>query len=70
MVRMNLHMDGWTLIPLLRGVGLGAFSSPLVATHFATQERWSFHYLISLGIAISNVAFLTAAFRLKTQDGT
>ena len=50
--------------------GLGAFSSPLVATQFSTQHHWSFHYLISLGLSISNIILLTATFRLKTQDRT
>ena len=49
--------------------GLGAFSAPLVATHFAQQERWSFHYLISLAIALSNFALIIGVFRFKQQDG-
>lgn len=40
----------------------------MVATHFAQQERWSFHYLISLGIAISNFTFLMLVFGFKNQD--
>ncbi|KAI0052084.1 MFS general substrate transporter [Auriscalpium vulgare] len=48
--------------------GLGAFCAPLAATHFATQKHWSFHYLISLGLAVSNTALLSAVFRLRTQD--
>ena len=49
--------------------GLGAFAAPLVATHFAVQRHWYFHYLISAAIGISNVAFLTWAYEFKTQDG-
>lgn len=48
--------------------GAGALCSPLVATQFAQARHWSFHYLISLGIAISNTAILIAVFRFKTQD--
>ncbi|KZT69016.1 MFS general substrate transporter [Daedalea quercina L-15889] len=35
--------------------GLGAFVSPLVATHFATVQHWSFHYIIAASIAASNI---------------
>jgi hypothetical protein len=49
--------------------GAGALSSPLVATQFAQLPRWSFHYLVSLGIACSNTALLIVVFRCKTQDG-
>ncbi|KAI0064407.1 MFS general substrate transporter [Artomyces pyxidatus] len=48
--------------------GLGAFAAPLAATHFAQEKHWSFHYLISLGIAVSNVVVLAAVFKFKTQD--
>ena len=50
-------------------IGLGAFCAPLVSTHFAAQEKWSYHYLISLSIALTNTAVLIVAFRFKTQDG-
>lgn len=50
-------------------LGLGAFTAPLVATQFADRQRWSFHYLISLGIAILEVTALSAALRFKTQEG-
>ncbi|KAF7983221.1 hypothetical protein HWV62_23506 [Athelia sp. TMB] len=49
--------------------GAGAFCSPLVATQFAQEERWSFHYLVSLGIALLNTVILVAVFRFKSQDG-
>ena len=50
--------------------GLGAFTSPFVATQFAQIPRWSFHFLVSLGIAMTNIIFLTSVFKLKRQDGT
>ena len=49
--------------------GLGAFAAPLVATQLASNAHWSFHYLISAGIGVSNVAFLAWVFKGKTQDG-
>jgi len=48
--------------------GFGALCSPLVATQFAQLPRWSFHYLTSLGVALSNVILLALVFRFKTQD--
>ncbi|PPQ73193.1 hypothetical protein CVT26_014798 [Gymnopilus dilepis] len=48
--------------------GLGAFASPLVATQFARLPRWSFHFLVSLGIAISNTVILICVFKLQKQD--
>ncbi|EIW78196.1 MFS general substrate transporter [Coniophora puteana RWD-64-598 SS2] len=46
----------------------GAVVSPLVATHFSTVPRWSFHFLTSLGISLANVVILSAVFRFKKQD--
>ncbi|KAI0032847.1 MFS general substrate transporter [Vararia minispora EC-137] len=48
--------------------GLGAFCAPLSATHFATQTHWSYHYFISLSLAVMNVVFLAAVFRFRDQD--
>ncbi|CCL99206.1 uncharacterized protein FIBRA_01221 [Fibroporia radiculosa] len=48
--------------------GLGALVAPLVATYFSTARHWSFHYLISACIAVSNTIVLSAVFRFKTQD--
>ncbi|KAK0454062.1 MFS general substrate transporter [Desarmillaria tabescens] len=48
--------------------GVGALCSPLVATQFAYLPRWSFHYLSSFGVALTNTIFLWAVFRLKSQD--
>ena len=49
--------------------GVGALSSPLVATQFSVLSRWSFHYLTSLGVALLNTILLVVVFRLKDQDG-
>ncbi|KAF8877278.1 major facilitator superfamily domain-containing protein [Infundibulicybe gibba] len=48
--------------------GAGALASPLVATQFAQLRHWSFHYLISLGLAISNTSILSTVFKFRTQD--
>lgn len=40
----------------------------LVATQFAQINRWSFHYLVSLGIALSNTLLLLWIFRGRTQE--
>ncbi|KAI0819203.1 MFS general substrate transporter [Trametes gibbosa] len=48
--------------------GVGAFAAPLVSTQFSQFHYWSFHFLISLGIALSNAILLIAVFRFKDQD--
>ncbi|TFY65817.1 hypothetical protein EVG20_g5273 [Dentipellis fragilis] len=48
--------------------GTGALTAPLVSTQFAQLPRWSFHYLVSLGVACMNTCTLLAVFRLKMQD--
>ncbi|TFL07866.1 major facilitator superfamily domain-containing protein [Pterulicium gracile] len=48
--------------------GLGAFSAPLVATQFSQMERWSFHFLASLGITLSVAVVDTLVFKFKSQD--
>ncbi|THH16127.1 hypothetical protein EW146_g4461 [Bondarzewia mesenterica] len=48
--------------------GIGALAAPLVATQFAQLHHWSFHYLVSLGIALANTVVLISVFKLKTQD--
>ncbi|KAH7338420.1 MFS general substrate transporter [Rhizoctonia solani] len=49
--------------------GAGAFISPLVATQFAQRPRWSFHYLTSLGLSVTNAVVLFTVFKLRRQDG-
>ncbi|KAI0071065.1 MFS general substrate transporter [Panus rudis PR-1116 ss-1] len=48
--------------------GAGALVAPLAATQFAQIPQWSFFFLISLGIALSNTIALLLVFRLKGQD--
>jgi fucose permease len=49
--------------------GVGALCSPLLATHFATQKYWSFHYLVSTGLSVTNVVCLLTVFRLRRLNG-
>ncbi|PPQ74073.1 hypothetical protein CVT24_012943 [Panaeolus cyanescens] len=48
--------------------GLGAFAAPLAATQFAQLPRWSFHFLVSLGVSILNTVLLVVVFRFQKQD--
>ncbi|KAJ7665939.1 major facilitator superfamily domain-containing protein, partial [Mycena polygramma] len=48
--------------------GAGIFAAPLVSTQFAQLQHWSFHYLVSLGLTLSNILVLFLVFRGKTQD--
>ncbi|KIY67456.1 MFS general substrate transporter [Cylindrobasidium torrendii FP15055 ss-10] len=58
-----------TKMGLLHAVyGVGALCSPLVSTQFAYLPRWSFHFLVSLGVAIINLILILTVFRFKTQD--
>ncbi|KAF9010235.1 MFS general substrate transporter, partial [Cyathus striatus] len=46
----------------------GSICCPLVSTQFAQIRHWSFHYLVSLAIGLSNTVLLITIFRLKSQD--
>ncbi|KAG8999477.1 hypothetical protein FRB93_013216 [Tulasnella sp. JGI-2019a] len=48
--------------------GLGAFTAPFIATQFAQMQRWSFHFLVSMAIAILNTGTLLYVFRGKRQE--
>jgi hypothetical protein len=48
--------------------GLGAFTSPWVATQFSTMSHFTYHYFVSAGVAIVNIAYTLAIFRLRTQE--
>ena len=49
--------------------GLGALASPLIAIPFAQLPRWSFNFLVSLGVAMIDFIFLLSVFKLNRQDG-
>ncbi|KAF8637248.1 hypothetical protein AX17_002959 [Amanita inopinata Kibby_2008] len=48
--------------------GVGALCSPLVATQFSQLRHWSFHYLVSLGIALINLVVVLSVYKLKPED--
>ncbi|KAJ6497303.1 MFS general substrate transporter [Mycena sanguinolenta] len=48
--------------------GAGALLAPFVSTQFAQLPHWSFHYLISLGMATLNATFVALVFKGKNQD--
>lgn len=49
--------------------GLGLLLAPFVSTQFAQLPRWSFHFLVSLGLSLSNVVLQLVVFRLGSLDG-
>jgi fucose permease len=52
-------------------IGCGALVAPLSATYFAqSTTNWTYHYLISLSLAVSNMLILAGVFRFQSQDGT
>lgn len=50
-------------------IGIGAFTAPLAATYFSTADHWTYHFLISLCLSVSNILVLALVFRGRTQDG-
>ncbi|KAI0760312.1 MFS general substrate transporter [Fomes fomentarius] len=65
----SLKDNAATKMGVLHAVyGVGALASPLVATQFSQLTHWSFHYLVSLGIALFNTIILVVVFRFKDQD--
>ncbi|KAF8161502.1 MFS general substrate transporter [Crassisporium funariophilum] len=48
--------------------GVGALIAPLCATQFAALPHWSFHYLVSLMLALSNTLLLVFVFKFARQD--
>ena len=59
-----------SLILSLMAPGAGALVAPLVSTQFARSDRWSFHFLCSLGVAFLNTVSLIAVFQFKRQEGS
>lgn len=50
--------------------GVGAMCAPLVSTQFARFRRWSFVYLVHIGLTLINAVLEILAFRFKSQEGT
>jgi fucose permease len=46
--------------------GFGALVAPLSATQFANARHWSFHYIISCGLAVTAMVLLVVIFRGRT----
>ena len=65
-------VNGTTLLGVLHGMyGLGGVASPLIATAMVSRgTRWSFFYLIPLGLALLSVAFMGWAFSGYEHDST
>ncbi|TFK61130.1 MFS general substrate transporter, partial [Pluteus cervinus] len=65
----SLKTNPETKMGLLHAIyGGGALVAPLVATQFAQARHWSFHYIVSAGIAVSNAVFLGVVFKLKPLE--
>ncbi|EIW55070.1 MFS general substrate transporter [Trametes versicolor FP-101664 SS1] len=48
--------------------GVGAMCAPLVSTQFARFEKWSFVYLVHIGLALINIVLQILAFRFRSQE--
>ncbi|KIY70470.1 MFS general substrate transporter [Cylindrobasidium torrendii FP15055 ss-10] len=48
--------------------GAGAFVAPLVSTKFTGTNKWSYFYLVSLGLAVLNTLVLALVFKGKPQE--
>ncbi|EEB91864.1 hypothetical protein MPER_09710, partial [Moniliophthora perniciosa FA553] len=65
----NIKDNAETKMGLLHAAyGAGALCAPLVATQFAQLERWSFHFLCTLGIGFIASNALSFTFRFKSQE--
>lgn len=65
----SVHEHASEKMGLLHAIyGVGAFAAPLVATQFAQLRRWSFHFLVSLGIAVVNTVVLVLTVKNKSLE--
>ncbi|KAI0356000.1 MFS general substrate transporter [Trametes cingulata] len=54
---------------ILHGVyGLGAMGSPLISTQFARLPRWSFVYLVHVGLLVITVVMQIVTFRFRCLE--
>ncbi|KAM5538630.1 hypothetical protein V8D89_007659 [Ganoderma adspersum] len=66
---VSLSGDTSTKMGILYAVyGADATRAPLVSTQFAQLRRWSFGYLVHIGLALMSAVFQAFAFKFKTQD--
>ena len=49
--------------------GVGAMCAPLVSTQFAQLRRWSFGYLVHVGLVLINAVFQAFTFKFKSEAG-
>ncbi|KIY70509.1 MFS general substrate transporter [Cylindrobasidium torrendii FP15055 ss-10] len=58
-----------TCLNIMHGMyGAGAFVAPLVSTPFSKMPHWSYHYIISTGLAVLNTTILILVFKGKRQE--
>ncbi|KAL5501375.1 hypothetical protein ACEPAH_8635 [Sanghuangporus vaninii] len=65
---INLRNSSAKMGVLQACYGLGALTSPLVATKFSAMPHWSYHYLTSLGGSFVNIIVLCLVFRFQHMD--
>ena len=49
--------------------GIGAMCAPLVSTQFAGLPRWSFVYLVHIGLAVANGLLQAFTFKFQSTEG-
>lgn len=66
LVSLSLSLSRRAMLTCARVDGLGALVCPLAATAFASAgHKFSFFYIVSIGLALVNVAVLLYAFRFS-----
>ncbi|PIL35311.1 MFS general substrate transporter [Ganoderma sinense ZZ0214-1] len=65
----SLSGDTSTKMSVMHAIyGVGATCAPLVSTQFAQLQRWSFGYIVHVGLALASGIFTAFAFRFKSQE--
>ena len=66
----SLSEDTSTKMGIMHAVyGIGAMCAPLVSTQFASLPRWSFVYLVHIGLAVANGILQAFTFKFKSTEG-
>ncbi|PIL23351.1 MFS general substrate transporter [Ganoderma sinense ZZ0214-1] len=64
----SLSGDTSTKMGVMHAIyGVGAMCAPLISTQFAQLRRWSFGYLVHVGLVLMNAAFQAFTFRFKSE---
>ena len=67
----SLAEDTSTKMGIMHAIyGVGAMCAPLVSTQFARIPRWSFVYLVHIGLAATNALSQMVTFLFRRQEGT